>query len=181
LYLWVRPNICNGKRLVLDGSQVSCAGNAWWDWSTYSYKTISSHIKHISPTADEYAAQLTNQVSPSLPIDTKRYIDFISADGTYQRIDYPNLFTLNDDTKEDLGKAEENLKAELDRISLQINTIIENNNPSALTGNQRSLYELLKTWDFPRSDIDLYASSKYVCKTRSRIKIRQWICWCYFW
>ncbi len=159
LYLWSRPNICDGKRLVLDGASVSCAGGTSW-WATYAYKKISSYIKHISPTADEYAAQLTNQVSPSLPIDKQRYIDFIAADGSYQRIDYPNLFTLDDDTRENPEVAEANLKAELDRVSEQINTIRENNNPNALTGNQRSLYELLKTWDFPNSEVDLYADFK---------------------
>ena len=156
LYLWARPNICDGKRLVLDGTGVSCAGSTS-GWATHSYKKISSYIKHVSPTADEYAAQLNNQVSPSLPIDKDRYVDFISADGSYQKINYPNLFALDDDTAENPEKAQQNLKAELDRVSLQINTIRNNNNPNALSWNQRSLYELLKTWDFPSRDIDLYA------------------------
>ena len=156
LFLWARENICNGKTLILDGASVACDGLVNAGASRYAYKKISSHVKHISPTSEEYAAQLTNMVSPSLPIDKKRYVDFVSADGSYQKLDYPNLFALEDAEENNFETASENLKSELDRISLQINTIRKDHNPSALSGNARSLYNLMKTWEFPSKDVDLY-------------------------
>ena len=157
LYLGKVANSCNGKYLVLDGESVACDGNLDTSGARYSYKKISSYVKHVSPTPSEFAAQLSNMVSPSLPIDKKRYIDFVAADGSYQTIDYPNLFVVDPETWADIALTWEDLKKELDRVSLQINAIRVNTNPNTLTWRNQSLYNLVKTWDFPNRDIDLYA------------------------
>jgi hypothetical protein len=31
-------------------------------------------------------------ISPNLPVDKDRYVDFIAADNTYTKINYPYLF-----------------------------------------------------------------------------------------
>lgn len=45
------------------------------------YKTISSYILHTSPTDAEFGGQVSSMLTPSLPIDKERYIDFIGAKG----------------------------------------------------------------------------------------------------
>ena len=44
-----------------------------------TFKTIPSYILHTSPTDAEFGAQTQSLYTPSLPIDTDRYIDFIGA------------------------------------------------------------------------------------------------------
>jgi hypothetical protein len=43
----------------------------------YFYKTISSHVTHVAPTPDNISKQIEVMMTPSLPIDKIRYIDFI--------------------------------------------------------------------------------------------------------
>lgn len=70
-----------------------------WAWSYNSdpvckerlvYKTISSIVKHTSPTADELTGM--NITTPSRPIDPKRYISFKGLGGQTISLDYPNIY-----------------------------------------------------------------------------------------
>lgn len=65
---------------------------------TYTYKTIDSVIKHKEPTPENIASQSKNLLSPNLPIDKNRYIDFIRSDWKYVKIYYPNLFWVKSDS-----------------------------------------------------------------------------------
>ncbi len=134
----------------------------------YEYKTIPSDILHTSPTDEEFGAQINSRFTPSLPIDSDRYIDFIWAAGWpapeygYQRIDFPQLFRVqwNDPNNLSLENIEQVTKEYLDTISDQINATILDSNPSSLTGEELSIYNILKTGDFPQANIDLYESLK---------------------
>jgi len=129
------------------------------------YSDISSHILHTSPTDEEFGAQINSRFTPSLPIDSDRYIDFIGAAGWedpdygYQRIDFPQLFrvALEDSDNITLQAASEKVKQYLDTVSDQINTVIINADPSSLQWDEQDLYQELETWEYPNTDIDLYA------------------------
>lgn len=49
-------------------------------------------MMHKSPTNEEYETILETKTTPSMPMNHDRYVDFQSQSGSYQRIDYPNLF-----------------------------------------------------------------------------------------
>ena len=140
-----------------------------WDWTQttttqtpsskiYNFKKISSYITHKSPTADELSKQIKYMISPNLPIDKDRYIDFIAADNTYAKINYPYLYriTLNPNEEFSLENAKKSLKKYLDEKSLEINQIISSKNPSKLSWTDKTIYNLLKTWPYPEANIDLY-------------------------
>jgi len=44
-----------------------------------TFKIIPSYIIHKSPDSKELYSEIENNVTPDLPIDKVRYIDFISA------------------------------------------------------------------------------------------------------
>jgi len=130
---------------------------------SYNYKSIPSHILHTSPTDSEFWLQTQALFTPSLPIDKNRYIDFIGANGQwadfgYQRIDFPTLFRVSLDPSEEITLDNIDLatKNHLDNISAQINTVIVNSDPSTLSGDALTVYNLLSTWAFPTADFDLY-------------------------
>jgi hypothetical protein len=58
----------------------------------YGFKKIPSIISHTSPSAEDLKGQVESMITPSLPIDRNRYIDFISANGAYTKLNYPYLF-----------------------------------------------------------------------------------------
>jgi len=132
---------------------------------TYNYKTIDSFIKHKSPTSTELTAQLKSMVAPSLAVDKDRYIDFIAADGSYAKINYPYLYRLKLENITDisLDKVSEELDKLLDNKSQEINQIISVNNPSKWKNstiaskfvNDPVVNKYLKTWDYPSPNFDL--------------------------
>jgi len=129
------------------------------------YNNITSHILHTSPTDEEFWAQVNAKFTPSLPIDSDRYIDFIWAAGWpapwygYQRIDFPQLFrvALNDADDLTLDAAKQKVKEHLDEVSTQMNSVIVASDPSSLTGEELELYDILKTGEYPEANVDLYA------------------------
>jgi hypothetical protein len=44
------------------------------------YKSLDSVIKHKSPLSSDITAQAEKMITPNLPIDDPRYIDFIRTD-----------------------------------------------------------------------------------------------------
>jgi hypothetical protein len=97
---------CYAWDLILDGAKIktatrTCISTTGWedsreiDTTTYENKrfhTIPGFIRHISPTDDEISAALNNGVTPSLPIDLQRYIEFLTPKGNIVKLSYPNLF-----------------------------------------------------------------------------------------
>jgi hypothetical protein len=58
-----------------------------------SYHTIPSLLRHVSPTSAEIEAAKNTNITPSLPIDMVRYVEFLTPKGNIARINYPNFFT----------------------------------------------------------------------------------------
>ena len=58
------------------------------------FHTIPSLYQHISPTDEEIAAAKANKVTPSLPIDMVRYVEFVTPRGNIARIHYPDFFSI---------------------------------------------------------------------------------------
>jgi uncharacterized repeat protein (TIGR01451 family) len=160
----------NNNECITSGwedSTTTCSCDSVWgiNTATFSYTTIPSHILHTSPTDKEFGLQTQSFFTPSLPIDSDRYIDFIWANGGnegqdygYQRIDFPQLFRVSLDLWDDvtLENTAEKIKQHLDNVSLNINSVIDDSSPAALSVVEQNLYNKLKTWDYPDADIDLY-------------------------
>lgn len=141
---------------------------SWWinlDWAnvagswdiTFQYKKIPSILEHKSPTNEELTKQVNGMVAESLPIDKKRYVDFVSSNWEYTKIDYPNLFNLKveDNAKVSLWTISKELDRLLNEKSKEINELINKSNPSSLTWKNKEIYNLLKTWNYPDSNFDL--------------------------
>ena len=141
----------------LDSKIVKKSDNCEILWSKiYNYKTIPSYITHKSPTTDELSKQFENLITPNLPIDKDRYVDFIWANGGYGKINYPYLFRIasSNDSLENIDKK---LKEVLDLKSSEINSLISSLNPSSLSWVDKDIYEnYLKTWNYPSANLDLY-------------------------
>ncbi len=152
--------LCTRHNLWLDGKIIKTEENVDETclWLTkivdYKYKSISSPIVHKSPTAEELWTQINSMITPSLPIDKVRYIDYIAPDGSYQKINYPQIFSF--DWKDDIETYKDNLKKELDSFSSRYNTIIKNTDPNKLSWQNKEIYTLLKSWNFDATQIDIY-------------------------
>ncbi len=152
---------CTTHYLILDGVEKKKTGD-WCDAGdgsythidkTYKYKKVLSVIEHKSPTDQEYGEELKNFITPSLPIDKDRYVDFVSAKGNYKKISYPNLFRISFPEDEDLTpeKAQAKIKEVLDAKSAEINALI------ASEAGSGPLYEALKNGAYPSgANVDLY-------------------------
>lgn len=105
--------------------------NSNWKTKIYSYKSIPSYIFHKSPTSEYLWTQIDSLVSPSLPVNKDRYVDFISANWNYSRIDYPHLYRLKLDDISDIDVSKISIKLDslLDSKSLEINNIINSSKP----------------------------------------------------
>lgn len=75
------------------------------DKTTYRdivYHTIDGISHHTSPTIEELAAAKKNGATPSLAIDTVRYIEFVTPKGNIARLEYPNFFRASGNTVAEL-------------------------------------------------------------------------------
>ncbi len=105
-------------------------------------------MRHISPTDEEITAAETNGVTPSLPVDTVRYLEFLTPKGNIARINYPNFFEAPTTDKAAV-------RAWLKNISdQQWNAIITRENTTAYTPNAPAIEALLVTGSIPTSPID---------------------------
>jgi len=129
---------------------------------TYNFKFIPSFVTHKSPTYDELSKEIGSLMTPNLPIDKDRYIDFIDAKWNYKKINYPYLYRIHTSsgTKLDMTSISSELKKTLDSKSAFINAVINSSNPSSLSWKDLDLYNLLKIGAYPSSSFDLYNSIK---------------------
>ncbi len=153
---------CTVSRLLLDGQLVRKEGEHCMEreiTKNYEFKRISSVIEHKSPTDAEYGAESKNFVTPSLPADRDRYVDFISPKGNYVKLEYPNFFRILFGTGETvtLEHARNAVKTLLDAKSSEINALVNGENPSSLSGKSGGLAGLLKSGEYPAAAVDLYA------------------------
>jgi hypothetical protein len=163
LPLW---SLCDNHWMFLDWVLVKWQQNAWvfpidlcdeWIFYKYNYKKVPSYIVHKSPLPSEISSQVNYMLTPSLPIDTDRYIDFIWADWAYKKIKYPYLFRINWlSSNSTLAEVDNKLKTTLDSSSTSINNIISSSDPSSLTWDDLEIYNLLKSWNAPSANVNLY-------------------------
>lgn len=170
-WFWIFDN-CTIERLNLSWRNIK--STSIWLFSSeecipiteieYNYNSISSYITHKSPTSQELYLEITNPITPNLPIDKDRYIDFISANWNYAKIQYPYLFRVGALTQngsnnlsfdEQIYNIESVLNDYLSSKSSEINSVIRINNPSTLTWVDLEIYELFKTWLYPSANINL--------------------------
>ena len=70
-----------------------CSGLTCIDGNkTSNFKIIPSHVIHKSPTSNELSWQIQLWITPSLPIDKNRYIDFMANDWSYKKVEYEYLY-----------------------------------------------------------------------------------------
>jgi hypothetical protein len=66
-------------------------------------------------------------VTPSLPVDKDRYIDFLQSDGTFSEINYPYLYRIKLENTSDINLS--NISVEIDKIldikSQEFNNIVK--------------------------------------------------------
>jgi hypothetical protein len=164
--------VWNGSWEQSDDNYASKLESCKQDIVNYFYKEIPSYIEHKSPEPYELYSQIKHKVTPNLPIDRDRYIDFIAANNSYQKILYPYLFridlsegladgqefeTQEGTLEEKLILVDQKIKEVLDEKSLEINEVIARSNPETLTDPiDIEIYEHLKVADFPEEEIDLY-------------------------
>ena len=124
---------------------------------SYSFKKVPSIIVHKSPTDEEYGAELSSMVTPSLPADRDRYVDFIGSKGDYVKILYPNLYRITL-TRSELtyAGAKNKIKQVLDAKSNEIGNLVIQQNPATLSGKSGEIAKLLATGVYPLSKIDVY-------------------------
>lgn len=142
------------KTVKLDGVNVgSCNGAS----EVYEYKKIPSTVSHRSPDSAQLKSQVKWVITPALPIDKDRYVDFIGADGSYQKLNYPYLFRIQTVSENpSMDEFENLLKQTLDGVSANMNQIATATNPATLSGKDKEIYEALKSWVFPSENTDLY-------------------------
>ena len=92
---------------------------------TYHFKTIPSYIMHKSPTSYELTEEISSMVTPNLPIDRDRYIDFIWNGGVYEKIYYPNMFRVDKDFGSIFthSSVEAEFQPDIDRVNEEIKKI----------------------------------------------------------
>lgn len=159
---------CSRYKIILDGKTIKEKENTYefilWvrtlcskiDETIYTYKSISSPIVHKSPTSDELSSQVNAMLTPSLPIDTIRYIDYIAPDWSYKRFDYPKLFSLSPNGNDTLDSYKQKLESLLDEASTRFNTITKQTAPTTLSWDEKTFYNLLSSWEYQNENIDLY-------------------------
>lgn len=78
-------------------------------------------MEHKSPTDEEYGIELKEMVTPSLPSDRNRYVDYLDKNLVYKKIVYPNFFRIVLDENElDYPGANRKIKNLLDAKSIEI-------------------------------------------------------------
>jgi len=89
---------------------------------TINFNQIPSYMEHKAPTVDQLSKEIQAGVTPSLPIDRDRYIDFMANNDSYQKINYEYLFR-NFEWKS-IEEVAKELKIKLDVKSHTVNNVI---------------------------------------------------------
>lgn len=123
---------CTVSILELDGAQVKISGDYCFEQKgvvniqkTYSFKTLSGSIlEHKSPTDEEYGIALKGLITPSLPSDRDRYVDYLDKNLAYQKVVYPNFFRITLDGSElNYPGAQKKIKDLLDAKTAEIKAL----------------------------------------------------------
>lgn len=129
-----------------------------WSSGNLTYKSILWVVEHKSPTDAELKAQKESKVTPNLPVDEVRYVDFISATWNYEKIIYPQLFSLLSAIKstDTIEQIKAKIKESLDKKSSEINAVLTKTDVSKLSTKEKEIYNLFKVADLNIKSINLY-------------------------
>lgn len=170
---------CYAGSLYLDGSKVktitkTCIySNDNWttDETLYQdqyFHTIPSVLRHISPTDEEFNAAKKNGVTPSLPVDMIRYVEFLTPKGNIARLTYPNFF---DAPGNDLATVRAWLKEFSHNEWMDI---LNTENVTVLSENENLANSYLSGRALPDRPIDWnqYVSDDFIAKV---LQARNWL------
>lgn len=137
-----------------DGQDGNDDGGWWPDLipCVFNYKTIPWYIMHESPTSSELATQVDWIAASALPVDKDKYVDFLWADLSYKKINYPYLFRqeLDEDVENTIENEDIKLKEYLGWVTEEVNKVIMEQIPPE--GND--IYDAFqKTWELTESDL----------------------------
>lgn len=134
--------------------QTTCTGSD----RRLTFKRIPSILYHISPTDEEYGIQLNHLSTPNLPIDARRYVDFIALNGKELRYNYPNLYNIGSDGGDTREQIRQKLTTYIEAYARDMNTLIDAADPSSLTGEEKLLAVHLSDSSslsqYPSADVD---------------------------
>ena len=136
------PEDCTTLKIELDGKIVQEVSDDSCDFikktKTYSFKTLTGSIimEHKSPTDEEYGIELQEMITPSLPSDRDRFVDYIDKNLSYKKIIYPNFFRITLSASElNSDSATEKIKDLLDAKTAEIQSL----------GGDIDLYDILSS------------------------------------
>lgn len=104
-------------------------------------------MEHKSPTDEEYGIQLKEMITPSLPSDRDRFVDYMDKSLAYKKIVYPNFFRITlGSTELNYPSAQKKIKALLDAKSIEIAllTSAKNTTTSAAPVSSKDIMEILE-------------------------------------
>lgn len=138
------------------------------DYKDMDFHTIPSLMKHVSPTNKEINAAESSGITPSLPVDMVRYVEFYTPKGNIARINYPNFFDI---PSADIVSARVWIKAQADAEWQKIINL-ENTTTNSAKYTKANAY--LSAGTLPVSPIDWnqYLSDEMILKI---IQAKHWL------
>ncbi|MBC7503535.1 VCBS repeat-containing protein [Candidatus Gracilibacteria bacterium] len=132
------------------------------------FHTIPSLYHHNSPTDEEILAAKSNTVTPSLPIDIERYVEFFTPKGNIARIHYPNFFDIR---ASDISSARNWIRDQGDR---EWQAIIDREQVTTMSLEETKVAEFLSPGVLPTVPIDwnIYISDEMITKI---LQSRNWL------
>ena len=138
------------------------------NYRTLKYHTIDGVLRHISPTQEEISAADKNGVTPNLPIDINRSIEFLTKKGNIARLQYPNFFRMQATTVDEVRSW---LR---DDANKQWTTIFEKENSTTQSDNEATIAEnVLKAKSLPaKFDWNDYISDELIIQI---LQAKNWL------
>lgn len=138
------------------------------NYRTLTYHTIDGILRHISPTQEEIAAADKNGVTPNLPIDINRSIEFLTKKGNIATLQYPNFFRMQASTIDEV-------RAWLrENANKQWSAIVDKENATNQPDNEATIAEnVLKAKNLPEKfDWNDYISDELIIQI---LQAKNWL------
>lgn len=148
----------SGALIIIDSTQ----------YQDEIYHTIPSLFKHVSPTDEEINAAKMNTITPSIPVDMVRYVEFITPKWNTARLTYPNFFQI---PWTDIASVRNWLKNIADN---EWKVIIDRENATTLSAMDIAANVYLPAGTIPPTPIDwnIYISDETITKI---LQAKNWL------
>ncbi len=117
-------------------------------YQNLSYHTIPSLLTHISPTSEEIGAATANSITPNIPVDMVRSVDFLTPKGNIATFTYPDFFKAPGNTVAEMRTYLKNLSES------EWNKVITTENGTNLTSSESGANLALGAGILPSTPID---------------------------